>query len=93
VKLRWWQLSNSLSRKLCAAAAGVAAGAGDQPFDLLVAADVFVYIGDLQPVLEAAAAVSTDRWVLLHNTVLLRRRQPAALICIDKVCSCSVSRP
>ena len=25
-----------------------------EPYDLLVAADVFVYIGDLQPVLEAA---------------------------------------
>jgi predicted TPR repeat methyltransferase len=35
--------------------------AGASPFDLLVAADVFVYIGDLAPVLQAAAAASTDR--------------------------------
>ena len=33
------------------------AGDGDL-FDLLVAADVFVYIGDLQPVFTAAAAAS-----------------------------------
>lgn len=26
-----------------------------QPYDLLVAADVFVYIGNLQPVMQAAA--------------------------------------
>jgi predicted TPR repeat methyltransferase len=38
-----------------------AAAAGAQLFDLLVAADVLVYIGELQPVLQAAAAVSTDR--------------------------------
>ena len=37
------------------------AATGTRPFDLLVAADVFVYIGELQPVLQAAAAVSTDR--------------------------------
>jgi predicted TPR repeat methyltransferase len=30
--------------------------ANDEPFDLLVAADVFVYLGDLAPVLAAAAA-------------------------------------
>jgi len=30
-------------------------------FDLFIAADVFVYIGDLLPVLRAATAVSTDR--------------------------------
>eukprot|EP00879_Flechtneria_rotunda_P025124 GHRR01026683.1.p1 GENE.GHRR01026683.1~~GHRR01026683.1.p1 ORF type:complete len:345 (+),score=139.83 GHRR01026683.1:1271-2305(+) len=33
----------------------------DQAYDLLVAADVFVYIGDLLPVLMAAAATATDR--------------------------------
>ncbi len=32
--------------------------AGQAPFSCLVAADVFVYIGDLQPVLCAAAAVA-----------------------------------
>lgn len=37
------------------------AATGAQVFDLLVAADVFVYIGELQPVLQAAAAVSTER--------------------------------
>jgi predicted TPR repeat methyltransferase len=35
--------------------------AGVLPFDLLVAADVFVYIGDLAPVLQAAAAAATER--------------------------------
>jgi hypothetical protein len=37
--------------------------AGAAKFDLLVAADVFVYIGELLPVLQAAAAVAADRWV------------------------------
>lgn len=36
---------------------------GVAAYDLLVAADVFVYIGDLQPVLAAAASLATDRWV------------------------------
>jgi predicted TPR repeat methyltransferase len=31
--------------------------------DLLVAADVFVYLGDLRPVLGAAAAAATSEWV------------------------------
>lgn len=34
---------------------------GSASFDLFIAADVFVYIGDLMPVLRAAAAVSADR--------------------------------
>jgi predicted TPR repeat methyltransferase len=45
-----------LSEQFCGSSAGGAAG-----FDLLVAADVFVYIGELLPVLQAAAAVAADR--------------------------------
>lgn len=39
-------------------------GGSQRPFDLLVAADVLVYIGDLQPLLQASAAASEAGWVL-----------------------------
>lgn len=44
----------------CAASSssGGSGGKQQQPYDCLVAADVFVYIGDLQPVLSAASAKS-----------------------------------
>lgn len=45
----------------CCLPAFLASGGEDVLFYLLVAADVFVYIGDLFPVLEAAAAVAADR--------------------------------
>jgi hypothetical protein len=43
--------------------------AGPSVFDLLVAADVFVYIGDLQPVLQAAADAAADRSVMRLSVV------------------------
>jgi hypothetical protein len=47
---------------LLGAVTAVSAGGG-AGFDLLVAADVFVYLGELLHVLKAAAAVATDRCV------------------------------
>ncbi|PNW83340.1 hypothetical protein CHLRE_05g247300v5 [Chlamydomonas reinhardtii] len=41
------------------------------PYDLLVAADVFVYIGDLAPVLRAAAAAAVAGAVLAFSTEAL----------------------
>ncbi|KXZ41511.1 hypothetical protein GPECTOR_421g279 [Gonium pectorale] len=43
------------------------------PYDLLVAADVFVYIGDLGPVLAAAAAAAAPGAVLAFSTEALER--------------------
>jgi hypothetical protein len=43
--------------------------AGPSVFDLLVAADVFVYIGDLQPVLQAAADAAADRSVMRRSVI------------------------
>ncbi|KAF8067393.1 MER3 [Scenedesmus sp. PABB004] len=45
--------------------------AGVQLFDLLVAADVFVYIGDLSPVFTAAADVAADGALFAFSTELL----------------------
>lgn len=39
-----------------------------QPYDLLLAADVFVYIGDLAPVLQAAASSAAPRALLAMST-------------------------
>jgi predicted TPR repeat methyltransferase len=48
---------------LLGAPAPVESAAGAAGFDLLVAADVFVYIGELLHVLKAAAAVAAERCV------------------------------
>lgn len=62
---------DELGKYLSDAAAAVAQQ-GQLPFDLLVAADVFVYIGDLAPVLQSAAAASSNRAVFAFSTELLR---------------------
>ncbi|PNH08073.1 hypothetical protein TSOC_005424 [Tetrabaena socialis] len=57
-----------------AAMGGGADGAGSGgplPYDLLVAADVFVYIGNLQPVLAAAAAAAAPGAVIAFSTEAL----------------------
>lgn len=44
---------------------------GGAGFDLLVAADVFVYIGELLPVLQPAAAAAADRALFAFSTEML----------------------
>lgn len=44
---------------------------GDQPYDLLVAADVFVYIGDLRPAFESAARCAGGGALFLFSTETL----------------------
>ncbi|GFR44531.1 hypothetical protein Agub_g5801, partial [Astrephomene gubernaculifera] len=56
-----------------AAAAATALAATVVPYDLFVAADVFVYIGDLQPVMRAAAAVAAPGAILAFSTEALER--------------------
>eukprot|EP00879_Flechtneria_rotunda_P021026 GHRR01022148.1.p1 GENE.GHRR01022148.1~~GHRR01022148.1.p1 ORF type:complete len:412 (+),score=104.67 GHRR01022148.1:619-1854(+) len=68
----------------------------DQAYDLLVAADVFVYIGDLLPVLMAAAATATDRALFAFSTELLQGSSAAGSEQISSVCSpanCSIAAP
>ncbi len=55
-----------------------ALGATDRTFDLLIAADVFVYIGDLEPVM-AAAAGALRRGGLLAFTVEWQHRRAYTL--------------
>jgi predicted TPR repeat methyltransferase len=42
-------------------------------YDLLVAADVFVYLGDLTPVFRAAAAAAADGALFAFSTELLQQ--------------------
>ncbi|KAF6251522.1 hypothetical protein COO60DRAFT_609516 [Scenedesmus sp. NREL 46B-D3] len=84
------QYHDLLLAAAAAAACYFAAVPGAPGFDLLVAADVFVYIGELLPVLEAAATVAADRALFAFSTEMLPT--PSEPCSSNNTCSSSENR-